>query len=326
MQSRIDILKPFLRKYYDKIVLCTGMFINRNPNSIHFINTLIDRNNINICNLSHNPAAIPYLVQNPEKINWKNLCSNTHPLAINMIEHILDNPQLRRKITLDWKLLCRNPSAGRLFYKHIDKLDWSSLSENSCTEAVELLLNNPENIDWWYLSYNESTEIIKLLEQNISKINRSGISKNSNPRAIQLLRTYPHLIVWERLCHNTSMEAIDILKENFDNILWYSFSSNPSGIELIEGNLDKVHVDQLCENTAAMHLLEPYLDSLKIIPDDLLEILSRNPEIFVSDEFVEIDSYIPSTVLNYFDRQVLPVRYVVKPCEYQVNRWFGGIF
>lgn len=258
---------------------------------------MIDRNNINICNLSHNPAAIPYLIQNPAKIDWKNLCTNTHPLAITMIEYILDHLQLRRKISLNWNLLYRNPSAGRLFSKHIDKLDWSSLSETSCPESVELLLNNPENIDWMYLSYNESTEEIKLLEQNIS-----GISRNSNPRAVQLLRTYPHLIIWERLSCNTFMEEIDILKENLDKICWYSFSSNPSGIEVIEGNLDKVHIDQLCENITDMHLLELYLDSTKIIPDRILQILSRNPEIFVSDEFIEVESFIPSTVLNYFDR------------------------
>jgi hypothetical protein len=73
--------------------------------------------------LSSNPAAIHLLLQNRDKINYKQLCRNRHPTAIEIIRTLSPN-------LIYWPYLCSNPT------------------------AIDFLEENQQHIHWFYLSGN----------------------------------------------------------------------------------------------------------------------------------------------------------------------------
>ena len=74
--------------------------------------------------------------------------------------------------------------------------NWNGLSRNSCSEAIQLLRENPDKINWNWLSLNSSPEAIQLLRENSDKIIWKSLSGNSCPEAIQLLRENPKKIIF----------------------------------------------------------------------------------------------------------------------------------
>src|SRR4051812_19722748 len=85
---------------------------------------------------------------------------------------------------------------------HIGKINWHRLSRNP--NAIDLLIDNPDNINWYELSIN--------------------------PDAIDLLQT--DKIDWNLLSGNPN--AIDLLIANFDKIDWSVLSKNPNAIKLLK--------------------------------------------------------------------------------------------
>ena len=85
--------------------------------------------------LSLNPAAIPYLEKNPERIRWVYLCFN--PEAIDLLEANQDK--------IAWHMLSKNPSIFEYDYKNMVR---------PFTEELMANRFHPNNIDkfedWGY--------------------------------------------------------------------------------------------------------------------------------------------------------------------------------
>ena len=58
--------------------------------------------------------------------------------------------------------LSKNPAAGYLLEKYIERIDWNWLSTNP--SAIHLLKAYPEKIEWDFLCKNTSPEAIQMLE------------------------------------------------------------------------------------------------------------------------------------------------------------------
>ncbi len=124
-------------------------FLSSNPAAIDFL--LEDPNRIAWYYFSSNPAAIDFLLEHRVNINWSYLSLNTHPKAIELLE------QYPEKIY--WPFLCENPSAIHLIEKWSDKIYWPFLSKNPA--AMHLLEKNPDKINWQGLSCNPAIFMVK---------------------------------------------------------------------------------------------------------------------------------------------------------------------
>jgi hypothetical protein len=102
--------------------------------------------------LSENPAAIPLLTNNMDKINWHNLSLN--PAAIHLLEA---NPN-----KINWSLLSQNPAALSLLKANPYKIDWINLSRNPA--AIDILEANQDKVDWHYLSFNPAIFVENIWE------------------------------------------------------------------------------------------------------------------------------------------------------------------
>ena len=74
----------------------------------------------------------------------------------------------------------------------IDKLDWTSLSQNKNPNAIKLLEQNLDRVNWGALSLNPNA--IPILEKNLDKVHWGELSQNPN--------------------------AIPILEKNLDKVSW----------------------------------------------------------------------------------------------------------
>ncbi len=256
--SLVSWIKP-----YEEYLELEYLARNPNPKLISYLKE--NEHMIDWSNLSANPNAIDIL-WNTNRINWKKICLNPHPKAIELIykkheENMAKYNKHRRRICeysiLSWENLSNNPS------------------------AIDFLRENPENLCWWFqeLPYepNENdydfVSQYTLDESNEDRINWGFLS--NNPKAIKLLKENPENIDWSWLSSNTSKKAIQLLRENPENIDWYWASQNPKAIELIEENLDKVDWRQLSKNPKAIHLFE--IDNTNIIEVDWCY-MSANPK------------------------------------------------
>lgn len=202
-------------------------------------------------------------------LNELNLCisETSHILARNISKHAsskaINYLQLYASYLLDIKCLSENPEAIDYLLEYPEEIDWVQLSLNP--KAIFLLKDNLDKIDWNKLSLNPSAG--ELLEQNLHLINWKNLS--SNPGAIHLLRKYPQKIHWKQLSKNP--EAIHLLEQNLEKINWCLLSGNPKAVQL----LDKYFREQsICQYLFKMpnilsfrdlilkyyHLIEPRLN------------------------------------------------------------------
>lgn len=229
--------------------------------------------------LSKNPAAIYYLEQHKDKINWYDL--STNPAAIRLIEANMDLVNMGR--------LSKNPAAGHIInlpeYKGVTCwLAKNPAATNYLNRIFSLSVNYEHNstrfIDFKYcLSKNSAA--VDFLQKYPQYIHWYGLS--SNPAAIRILMDPANQqnICWRTLSKNPA--AITLLEENPDNIYWEYLAENPAAIRLIEANLDKIDYANLCKNPAAIHLIKAHL----LAGNQLRAIgwarLSKNPAIFEQD-------------------------------------------
>jgi hypothetical protein len=153
---------------------------NKSPQAINLITEQFKKENlyrkIDWGGLSMNSNAIDLLKENPKKIDWELLSTNSSPEAIKLLKENKDK--------IDWKLLSANssPDAIKLLKENDDKIDWKSLSGNSCPYVIKLLEEKiklePDKIDWSRLSGNPLQDVIDLLEANQDKIDWDELSKN----------------------------------------------------------------------------------------------------------------------------------------------------
>lgn len=188
-------------------------------------------------------------------LNELNFClsENNNNLAKNISRHAsskaINYLQLYAPYLLDIKCLSGNPEAIDYLLEYPEEIDWSELSLNP--NAIFLLEENPDKIDWKKLSLNSSAG--ELLGKNPHLINWENLS--SNPGAIQILKENPHKINWEQLSKNT--QAIHLLEQNLDKISWCSLSENLKAVKL----LDKYFREQnICRYLYKMPNIQPFRD------------------------------------------------------------------
>lgn len=182
-----------------------------------------------------------------------NFCisGTTHTLARNISRHASSEAisylHQHAPYLLDIKYLSANPEAIDYLLEYPEEIDWSQLSLNH--NALTLLKDHPDKIDWNKLSLNSSAG--QLLAKNTHLINWKNLS--SNPGAIQILEQNPHKINWEQLSKNP--QAIHLLEQNVDKISWYSLSENPNSVKLLDKYFRQQHI---CRFLYKMPNIEPF--------------------------------------------------------------------
>ena len=285
-----DILDKIVKKY---ISLFPSKYV---------LKDWIPLNKLNGEILSENPAAIDYLKENRNLIDWKALLRNPNPAAI---DFLIEN---KNNIPTYYELLINNISP----VSHN-----KAITNPAAIEYIKDVLNRyPDNIEWHLLSLNPNA--IELLKQKIREeflhpnvdefveddplsglhnIIQPHYSKkidwwalSSNPNAIELLIANREKIHWDGLSANTNLKAIELLKEkiNAENLInqrvlnnlnysekiaWWALSQNPNAIELLKRNIDKINWALLSKN--------PNQEAIKLLKANPFKIdwngLSINP-------------------------------------------------
>jgi len=88
--------------------------------------------------LSFNSFAIDILKKNKDKIVWPNLCDNSNPKAIEIIEQMLiEDPN-----KIDFDILSTNPNAIHIISQHLDKVSLYNLLRNP--NAIDIFMQHPK--------------------------------------------------------------------------------------------------------------------------------------------------------------------------------------
>lgn len=120
-----------------------------------------------------------------------------------MIPRILEEMEKNPKIC-GYFSFSSHPQILAHLARNLDKINWSELSQNESSEAVEILKNNKDKIVW------------------------RDFSKNSNPEAVKLLKMQKEKIDWNYACENKNPEIVDLLRARQDFIDWKKLSENPA--------------------------------------------------------------------------------------------------
>ena len=113
-----------------------------------------------------------------------------------------------------------------------DKLDWFTLSGNSCAYEILMEYYEENRVCINNFSDNENPQIIEFIKKRIEY--EKGLSKEEYKK----IDIYD-VLDWSYISANPN--AIDILKDNVDKINWFELSSNtnPRAIELLREQIDK---------------------------------------------------------------------------------------
>jgi len=243
----------------------------------------------------------------PNHLNLRWLIENPHPGTTQFVEERLEEIRME-----DIYRMLKYPNFIHLIMTRLRILNSPYLSKNS--EAIHLLMKNPELIDWYMLSANPSSKALEIIEENIineqNQINTATtvfqklqiqcervyseypafwrlLATNTNPKAIEIIEKYyskltPFCIdsecidFWCDLSRNSN--AVHLLEKYPRYIDWRSILKNPKAVHLIEQNLDKIDEDDwplLSGNPGAVHIFENPEYLDKI---DDWSYLSQNPE------------------------------------------------
>jgi len=207
-------------------------------------------------------------------LSW--LMNNLHPGTAKIIEENLERFPIE---SLHYML--QYPHFIDIITKRLDILNSQYLSKNS--DAIHILIQNPDLIDWYMLSTNPSSKALEIIEENIiNDMNKKKgietkkqlpiqcdriysdcpafwrlLATNTNPKAVELIKKYYRLNqeyfnfdsvtigLWRYLSKNENINAIELLEKYPQYIDWQTIleNQNPKAIEIIEKNLDKIYVD-----------------------------------------------------------------------------------
>jgi hypothetical protein len=244
-----------------------------------------------ICKYTIIPKLRYFIKKRRNSFN-KYLCENQN--AIYRIENHLKQihnsfvfERLFHHHRIEMRLLEKNQSAIHILEKYIDKIDWNNISQNSA--ATSLMKHSPYSyydlrnyniLDLYKVDYCKKFDKFSLDFIFMKQL----ISLNKNPRVINILKNdYFEFIEWKYLSLNPS--AIDILLENKDKIVWAYFSKNPSkqAIELLKNpiNINKISWIKLLENESAIDMIKKKLnDNTSLNKNFLYENIYKNKSIF----------------------------------------------
>lgn len=258
----VDWIKP-----YEHLLSSNGL--SENPEAVYYLSKPENHHKINWDSISDNTNsdAIPFLMNNLQKVNWTILPRNealfpiveqhwsnmrksgkiigimsSNPRAINILEQNRDkinwsnlssNPAaihiLQRNMNkIDWNNLSSNPSAMHILQKNMDKVHWTRLTQNPSAMYILKDEKYQDNVDWDFLPLNPNKEVVDLIHKNIHKFNNTFYLSGHPDFFHMLIDVYPELIDWDGLCTNTNPDIIPFLELNQDKIDWDLLSANPN--------------------------------------------------------------------------------------------------
>jgi len=248
-----------------------GRCLNENENALDYLYEHFEL--IQLKYMVQNPSftVLPIHLTDAEIVPY--ICLNTRNGIVDIIKQIPNLYEYRHYICKNprcielvensnlhyWSSLSKNPKAISLLRKNIININWEYLCMNQSKEAIDLLMQYPENIDWMTLSSNPYA--IDLLRQNPDKIDYWGLCWN--PYAIDIIEAYMArtnivpVISWMGLSQNRN--AIHILEKNQDKIDWHQLSLNPSIFQL---NYTRLTVERM--NVLREELMQKTLHPSKI--------------------------------------------------------------
>lgn len=206
----------------------------------------------------------------------------------NALDYITD--KISKNETVYWGEISENPNPDivKLTRKDIKNRGcgfWNGLSTNSCSEALEILKENPEKISYFWLSKNTNPVAIKMLREMAklcsSQIN--WISLCENPGAVEILDENKDRIIWTNICRNKNSRALQLVLDNvpLENLYWSFLSSNPNAMELLKKNPDKIDWCSFCGNPHP-EAIQIIREKIKVIPEKISGwylAYNSNPEI-----------------------------------------------
>ena len=218
--SRNEAAVDILRYHPDSIVMHELVY-NTNPLVFNVFDTLITYfcKNIRTCDIwQMSSLCAEFLKRHPDLIQ-PSFSRNTAA-----VDFLRENPQY-----IDWPRLSGNSAAIDILMANPDKIDFRGLSLNPA--AVDILANYPEMLnrmdvyDWYFLNYNTNPDIINFLEANPDKINWRILCRHQ-PDAVQRLRKNMERIDWHELHYNYA--ATDFILEHPDKIEWNLLVQHPN--------------------------------------------------------------------------------------------------
>ena len=223
--------------------------------------------------------SMVWLVYNSHPGSEKILAENLDQLDLDDFSRILHYPHfmgiiVKQLTILNSPYLSKNPDAMHILMKNPDLIDWSMLSTNPSSKALEIIEENimyEENIIyektikkikevsiqcprsyseypafWRLLATNTNPKAMDLIEEYYPKFNSvfldsefvefmRDLSRNEN--AVHLLEKYPYCINWETILENPNPKAVEIIEKNLDKIYeddWPLLSGNPAAVHIFE--------------------------------------------------------------------------------------------
>jgi hypothetical protein len=243
---------------------------NTNPVALKILEKNFDNISWPFLNYNNTDDAIDLLNKNPKNINWYGISRNSGKKALELITHSINSKSIDNMCLYNLSSNTFNDII-KILKKMPDLINWDELSFNPSDEAINILQDNPDKINFFMLCLNNNPRIISILNENLDKINWDNLSKNSNPSTIKLLEKYPKNINYSQLCSNRY--GVNLLKEYAKN-----------------NNFDPISIAILCENTAAMDLINEKYDSFMALTQDdyetnrtIIRNILKNPALFDLD-------------------------------------------
>jgi hypothetical protein len=264
--------------------LINKSFLSSNINEIEYLKNHPDEIDFN--KLSENVNAIEILEKNIDKINWTKLCSknyNAYPIFMKNLEK------------LNWVSLSENKNAVLLISNDLDNLTWEMIDdklnyfEKKFSKKCRGILNFRKDVFIRSFSLNENKNVLKLLEERPELIEWENIVKN--PMAIHIIEknwNEIELYLFEILCANPNamhliLKHIDefLIKEQLSgnepddfirSFILYHLSTNPSAIDYLEKNQNKIIPLGLYKNPAIFEYdYEKMKNNISIFKEELIQ-------------------------------------------------------
>lgn len=248
---------PWIAKNGIDYVDWCALSSNSNPKVADFLESHLDKVAWFQLNINPNPSCVDLLFRHPEHIDLKFLAMNPHPRAVEYVieclssctsSHTSSHPS--RKQIIQGMSRNTNPTSIDYLYNHVDPddIEWLGLSSIKSPHIVKFLERYPDRIKWSTLGYNNCTEVVEFLLQNERNIRSTlwNLSSNTNDLAVEYLLQHPQDINFIQFSSNSNDKAVDALLTRYtDQIIWNTFAQNrnPRAIATVYENLHKISED-----------------------------------------------------------------------------------
>jgi hypothetical protein len=222
-----------------------------------------------------NKESVNPIIQDNSKINLQSLPRDIHEKIAEHYKKSLPSKYILRdwvpKDKLDWFALSGNPCAIKILMEKADyensltveeynmfeerkKISWMRLCINE--EGAEILKKYPSKILWSYLSNNSKQLAVDMIKERIEyeKINvldydeddnRVWINSFSYNQNLQIMELVKERVEYEKRLSREEYGMLDVA----DVLDWCYLTANPSAIDILKANPEKIVWSLLSENT-----------------------------------------------------------------------------